>query len=285
MGDYTFDDVVEEVAETSTVNTVKVSMVDPNPNQPRKGFSEESMQELASSIKEQGILQPILVEKAGNRYTIVAGERRFRAAKEAGLEEIPVIIKTLSEEQKLEVALIENIQRENLNPIEESKAYKFLVEKTKISQEELSKRLGKKRSTIANSLRLLNLGEDMQEALQNKEISAGHARALLSVVNPADREYLFKKMMATGFSVRESEKMAAELNKGSRASNIKKTKKKINKPIELQQLEEQFLEALGTKVQIQGDLKKGKVEIRYYSMDDLERIYDLLAVNRRDDDL
>lgn len=285
MGDYTFDDVVEEVAETSTVNSVRISMVDPNPNQPRKGFSEESMQELASSIKEQGILQPILVEKTGNRYTIVAGERRFRAAKEAGMQEIPVIIKTLSEEQKLEVALIENIQRENLNPIEESKAYKFLVEKTKISQEELSKRLGKKRSTIANSLRLLNLGEDMQEALQNKEISAGHARALLSVVNPADREYLFKKITASGFSVRESEKMAAELNKGSRASNTKKTKKRVNKPVELQQLEEQFLEALGTKVQIQGDLKKGKVEIRYYSMDDLERLYDLLAVNRREDEL
>jgi len=283
MGDYTFDDVVEKAASGAhLVEMVSIDLVDANPNQPRKNFSPEAMNELADSIKAQGVLQPIIVEKSGNRFSIVAGERRYRAAKQAGQKEIPIIVKTLNDEQKLEVALIENLQRENLNPIEESKAFKYLIEKSSISQEELSRRIGKKRSTIANSLRLLNLTADMQLALENGDISAGHARALLSVVNPADREYLYKKIIDLGLSVRESEKKAAELNKGGRAGAPKKTVRSDQRPAELVQMEEQFLETLGTRVNIRGNMKKGKIEISYYSMDDLERIYEILAKEKQD---
>jgi len=283
MGDYTFDDVVEKAASSDhSVEAVSIDLIDVNPNQPRKSFSPEAMNELADSIKAQGVLQPIIVEKNKNRFTIVAGERRFRAAKAAGLDEIPIIIKTLNDEQKLEIALIENLQRENLNPIEESKAFKYLIEKSSISQEELSRRIGKKRSTIANSLRLLNLTADMQLALENGDISAGHARALLSIVNPADREYLYKKIIDLGLSVREAEKKASELNKGGRAGTQKKTARSDQRPAELVQMEEQFLETLGTRVNIRGNMKKGKIEINYYSMDDLERIYEILAREKQE---
>ncbi len=277
MKGYTFDEVVQETVADSTILDVDVSLVDANPHQPRKQFDQESLEEMAESIKMQGILQPILIEKHHDRYIVIAGERRLRAAKLAGAKKIPAIVKEFTEEKRLEAALIENLQRENLNPLEEAKAYRFMIDSTGISQEEMSRRLGKKRSTITNNLRLLNLPEVMQEALANGIISSGHARSLLSVVNPADQQILFKQIADQGISVREAEQRAQQLNNGSRASKQNKKRESVSRPPEITEMEQQFLEALGTKVSIKGDLKKGKVEITYYSHDDLERIYELLS--------
>ena len=281
--DYTFDDVVQDTVTGESVLEIAVNSVDHNPNQPRQWFDQEALDELADSIKEQGVLQPILVEKQDDqRYIIIAGERRFRAARQAGLETIPAIVKTYSENRRLEIALIENLQRENLNPVEEAKAFRYLIDSAGISQEELSKRLGKKRSTIANSLRLLNLPEEMQEALKSHAISSGHARAVLSVVNPADQEFLFRQIIEEGLSVRETEKRAQKLNEGGRASHQKKKKSSKNRrPPEIERLEEQFLEALGTKVTIKGNLQRGKLEVSFFSEEDLQRLFDLIVSNTR----
>ncbi len=276
--DYTFDEVIQETVSEGSILEVEISLIDQNPNQPRKNFNQDALDELADSIRAQGVLQPILVEKQDDRYLIVAGERRFRGARQAGLTTIPVIVKNFSEEHRLEVALIENLQRENLNAIEEAKAFRYLIDTSNISQDELSKRLGKKRSTIANSLRLLNLSEVMQDSLKEGLMTAGHARAILSVVNPADQEHLFRNIIEKGLSVRESENLAQQLNKGSRASKKQRIEaSEKRRPAEILQLEERFLEALGTKVSIKGDLKKGKVEISYYSQEDLERIFEIVA--------
>jgi ParB family chromosome partitioning protein len=188
-------------------------------------------------------------------------------------------VKKFSDMQRLEVSLIENIQRENLNPIEEAKAYLYLLEQAGIRQEELAERVGKKRSTIANSLRLLQLPHHMQESLLEGGFTAGHARALLSVVNPADQEYLYQTILGKDISVREAEKVAGDLNKGKRAAHSKADRMKKEKPIDLMVLEQKFLEAVGSKVQLKGTLKKGKLEIYYHSMDDLDRLYRLLAQN------
>ena len=194
IGDYTFDDVVEKTIEPKDhVQHAAISDIISNPGQPRKSFDPETLQELAESIKKQGVIQPVIVERRDDALVIVAGERRVRAARLAGLEQIPVIIKSFTEGQRLEVALIENIQRENLNPIEEAKAYRYLMDRSKLNQEELSERLGKKRSTIANSLRLLNLPKQAQNALISRGITAGHARAILSVVNPSEQTILLNR--------------------------------------------------------------------------------------------
>jgi len=251
------------------ITTVPISSISPTPDQPRKEFSE--------SVQEKGVLQPILVENRDDgSFLILAGERRWRAAKLAGLEEIPVIVRSFSEQEKLEIALIENIQREDLTPIEEAQAYKRLMEASAQSQEELSARLGKNRSTVANSLRLLKLPEDMQQALNKREISPGHARAILAVINPADQRILFNRIMAGGLSVREAEALSADLNKGIRASGDKSEKMPKQKMPELQDMEQKLLDVLGTKVRIKGTGRKGSVEISYFSMDDLERLYSLL---------
>ncbi len=280
--DYSFDDVVQEHAPEGNVIDADITKVDANPDQPRKQFDEESLDELANSIREQGVLQPVLAIQQGDRYIVIAGERRLRAAKRAGLETLPVIVKSYDENKRLEIALIENLQRENLNPIEEAKAFRFLIDAAGISQDELSKRLGKRRSTIANSLRLLNLPELMQDALKDHTLTPGHARAVLSVVNPADQEHLFKEIVEKGLSVREAECRAGELNQGSRAgASRKKQKKAETRPPEIEHLEERFLEVLGTKVSIKGNLKKGKLEISYYSQEDLERIFEIIAPDIR----
>lgn len=280
--DYTLDEVIQETVTPGSVHEIEISLVDTNPNQPRKNFDKESLDELADSIRKQGILQPILVEKQEDRYLIIAGERRYRAAKLADLTTIPVIVKSISQENRLEIALIENLQRENLNPIEEAKAFRFLIDTSSISQDELSRRLGKKRSTIANSLRLLNLSKKMQDSVKDGHMSAGHARAILSVVNPADQEHLFRMIVEKGISVREAEAEAQKLNKGSRAANTpKQDVRSAKRTPEIQDIEERFLEALGTKVTIKGDTKKGKVEIQYYSQEDLERIFEIISPKNR----
>ncbi|AEJ20884.1 ParB/RepB/Spo0J family partition protein [Gracilinema caldarium] len=250
-----------------------------NPNQPRKVFDEESLQELAASIREHGIIQPIIVEETPDgTYIIVAGERRSRAARLAGLREVPAIIRNYSDERRLEVALIENVQRSDLNPVEEAQAYKRLMELTGLSQDEVAARVGKNRSTVANALRLLKLPDDMQHALAAQQMTSGHARAILSVVNPADQRVLFGKIIADAISVREAEKFAQELNGGIRAADKpKRTDKLHEKAPELLAMEQQFIDILGTKVSISGGLKRGSIHIDYYSMEDLDRIYAILA--------
>jgi ParB family chromosome partitioning protein len=258
---------------------VLLKNVIPNPKQPRKEFSEASLRELADSIRGRGILQPILAEEDGEgRYIIIAGERRWRAAGLAGLEEVPVIVRSYSEPEKLEIALIENLHREDLTPIEEARAYRELMSVSGLGQEELASRLGKNRSTVANSLRLLKLPPAMQEALNKRELSPGHARAILSVVNPSDMHILFQRIIGSGLSVREAEAMAMDLNKGLRAAAPPakpETYPRQRQP-EIKEMEEKLLDLLGTRVRITGNGKKGHIEITYLSMDDLDRLLEIL---------
>ncbi len=288
IGDYTLshiagadDSKTVQDGDGPVVVMLSIGKIESNPGQPRKNFDDGSLNELASSIREQGVLQPILIEESSDipdKYIIIAGERRYRAAKLAGLTHIPALIKNFTEEQRLEVALIENLQRENLNPVEEALAFKYLIEQASLSQEELAKRIGKNRSTIANALRILHLEPVMRKALEEGRISAGHARAILAVVNPADREYLFSKILKESLSVRQAEIAAKQLNEGSRAGKKKSGAELTDKrPIEVRMVEEKFLNVLGTRVSVKGTLGKGHLEISYYSSDDLERVYHLLG--------
>jgi ParB family transcriptional regulator, chromosome partitioning protein len=227
----------------------------------------------------------LVEEIADDNYIIIAGERRYRASKMAGLKTIPAIVRSFTDLQRMEVSLIENIQREDLNPVEEAKAYSYLLTQSGISQDELAKKVGKGRSTITNSLRLLNLSAKMLDALENGEFSSGHARALLSVENPADRDILFSKIINEGLSVRQAEELAANLNKGSRAV-LKTYESKpaviSSKSPEILQLEEKFLSATGCRVEIKGKykngvMKKGKIVIPFTSEEELERIYQIIS--------
>ena len=244
-----------------------------NPSQPRKDFDEAELAELADSIKQQGIIQPIIAEDAGDgTYTIIAGERRTRAARLAGLTEVPVILRKYSDEKRMIVSLIENIQRANLNPIEEASAYRQLMELEGLSQDEAAARVGKNRTTVANAVRLLKLPAEMQESIQKGELSPGHARAVLSVQGDRARETLFREILKKGLSVREAEKRA------SLEEQKKKTKKAAKgRAPELAAMEEKFIRRLGTKVAVKGDLKKGSIVIDYYSMEDLDRLYEILG--------
>ena len=268
------------------VQEIELEKIKPNPNQPRKKFDPDALMDLRDSILEQGLIQPILVEEiADDNYIIIAGERRYRASKMAGLKTIPAIVRSFTDLQRMEVSLIENIQREDLNPVEEAKAYSYLLTQSGISQDELAKKVGKGRSTITNSLRLLNLSAKMLDALENGEFSSGHARALLSVENPADRDILFSKIINEGLSVRQAEELAANLNKGSRAV-LKTYESKpaviSSKSPEILQLEEKFLSATGCRVEIKGKykngvMKKGKIVIPFTSEEELERIYQIIS--------
>ena len=261
---------------SNAVEEVEISSIRANPDQPRKTFSRESLEELAESIKSRGVIQPIILEKSGDSYEIVAGERRYRASQLAGKDTIPAIVKSFTEEEKLEIALIENIQREDLTPIEEARAYKHLLETLDLSQQELAEKVGKKRSTVANSLRLLNLPQDVQDSLNDGSISAGHARAILAVLNPADQKILHSRIKDDGLSVRESERMVEDLNQGKRVQKPEKNTTPKNKIPEILSIEQKFIDHFGTRVQVKGNLKKGKIEISYFSEDDLERIYDII---------
>ena len=255
-----------------------LSKLRPNPEQPRRSFSEESLSELAKSIATHGLIQPILVEESSSGgYMIVAGERRFRAATKAGLSEVPVIVRSFTPERRLEIALIENVQREDLNPIEEAEAYRSLMLMGPRSQEEVADIVGKSRSAVANSLRLLRLPEPAIAALKDGSLTAGHAKALLSVVDSAKRDILFARVISEGISVREAEAAANDLN--SPRLPVAKGPAKAERPKEpeIHQVEERLIEALGTKVEIKGDARKGTIAIEYYSLEDLERILDVLA--------
>ncbi len=281
MDDYSYEGVFNPEALLTAADgeyvLLEINKVHPNPHQPRKQFDPETLAELSESIRTQGIIQPLIVEKVSeNEFVIIAGERRYRGALEVGLEKIPVIVKKFSDLQRLEVALIENIQRENLNPIDEAKAYVYLLEQSRIKQEELADRVGKKRSTITNAIRLLQLPKEMQDSLLASEFSSGHARALLSVVNPADQHYLYMKILETGMNVRKAEVMAKELNEGKRSSMQHDRRVKKSKSPDILAIEQKLIEAFGTRVEVKGTLKKGKIEISYSSIDVLEKIYSLL---------
>jgi len=259
---------------------VPIGIVRPNPAQPRKHFPEETLAELAASIKQQGVLQPVLVEEEAGAFSIVAGERRYRAAILAGLSDLPVIVKKFTEEEKLEIALIENIQREDLTPIEEAKAIRNIIEKTGRKQEEVAEKLGKNRSTVANALRLLKLPKEIQDTIDTGEISAGHARAILSLVNPADQTLLFQKILADALSVRQAEQLALQYGKGNKAPAKEKEKKAATEPRqnrELARVQESLIGKLGTKVTIKGTETAGTIEIQYYSMEDLDRLLEIIG--------
>ncbi|NLM13229.1 MAG: ParB/RepB/Spo0J family partition protein [Epulopiscium sp.] len=250
---------------------VPINEIEPNKEQPRKNFDEEKMEELSQSIKEHGIIQPLIVKKQGNFYVIVAGERRWRAARMAGLDEVPVIIQDYSNDEVMEISLIENLQRQDLNPIEEAKAFETLINAFSLKQEEVAKRVGKSRSAIANTLRLLQLDESIQELLIEGRISEGHARALLTLPKKADQILVVDKILKDNISVRETEKLVKEILEKPK----KKKKKETISPI-IKDIENKMKQILGTKVQITKGRKKGKIEIEYYSDEDLERILYLI---------
>ena len=266
----------EEKAENNSPLMVKLSEVEPNREQPRKYFDEEAMQELADSIKKYGVIQPLLVEKKEKYYEIIAGERRWRAAKIAGLKEIPVVLKELSEQEKMEIALIENIQREDLNPIEEAQAYKRLLDEFQLKQEDVAKSVSKSRSAITNSMRLLKLDERVQNMVAGEELSAGHARALLSISDVEKQYELAQKIVEKGLSVREVEALLKK-------KPAKEEKAETNTAEELiyRNFENNLKEIYGTKVSIKNQKGKGKIEISYYSVDELERILDMLQSTKR----
>ena len=251
---------------------VKITKVEPNRNQPRKKFDEDELQELSDSIKLHGVLFPILVVNRGDYYEIVAGERRWRAAKMAGLKEVPVIIRDYTEKQIAEISLIENIQRTDLNPIEEAKAYRDLIDKYNYKQDELAERVSKSRTAITNTMRLLKLADNVQDMIVEDLISAGHARALLAIDSPEEQYDLAQRVMDEKLSVRDIEKIVKDKNKP-------KIEKKKNEKQEAlyHDIEEKLKANLGTKVTItaKGD-KMGKIEIDFYNQDDLQKIMDLL---------
>lgn len=254
---------------------VRLSRIEPNPDQPRKDFNEEQLNELAESIRQFGILQPLLVQKKGDMYEIIAGERRWRAAKLAGLKEVPVVVREYSEQQAVEIALIENVQREDLNPIEEALAYQRLMQEFHLKQEEIAERVSKNRSTITNSMRLLNLVPEVQQMLVNNEITSGHARALLSIENEKKQVELAKQIVKEQMSVRQVEKAVKLLAKAPR----EKKQKQNDEALELifRNLEDRMKTVMGTKVNIsRKDKNKGRIEIEYYSQSELERIVELI---------
>ena len=255
----------------------QTALLKPNPHQPRMEFDARALDELADSIREHGILEPIVIESADEGFYIIMGERRTRAAKIAGLEKVPVRLGKYDEQKKLELALIENIQRADLNPIEEALAYYNLMQMGDLSQDEVAKRVGKKRPTVANALRLLKLPDDLQKSLIDAQITAGHARALLAVNNPADQRILFGKIVGNALSVREAEALAADYNNGGRASGKKTKKATVRKDPDIADIEQKFIEVFGTKVILKGSIDKGTIQIDYFSKQDLNRLYNVIA--------
>lgn len=254
---------------------IPLSSITPNPNQPRKSFDEDSLNELAESIRSQGVIQPIIIEEyAPGKHSIIAGERRFRAAQIAGLKNIPSIIKSFGEIQRMEVSLIENVQRENLNPIEEAFAYQYLIQKSGYTQEEVANKVGKSRSAVTNSIRLLNLPDIVKDDLISGMMTSGHARAILSLVNPADQILLRNKIIERDLSVREAEALADEYNKGRK---IVQKKKEKGKDPDILFAEEKFINAIGAKVEIKGTLNRGRLMVRFRTQKELERIYSYLS--------
>ena len=271
--------VVEKVVEKIVEKVVheeqmmKLSKIEPNREQPRKNFEEDALLELADSIKKFGVVQPLVVQKRDDYYEIIAGERRWRAAKLAGLKEVPVIVKEYTKQEAVEISLIENIQRENLNPIEEAMAYKRLLTEFSLKQDEVAERVSKSRVAVTNSMRLLKLSEKVQQMVVDEKISTGHARALLAIEDPDEQLALATKIFDEKLSVREAENLIRLLKNPKQ----KKEKKVIENEFVYKDLEEKIKAVMGTKVNINHKAKgKGKIEIEYYSDKELERIFELL---------
>lgn len=261
-------------AEEKPDKMVKITMVEPNRDQPRHKFDEAALNELADSIKQYGIISPIIVQNRKDHYEIIAGERRWRAAKIAGLKEIPVIIKNFTEQEIVEISLIENIQRENLNPIEEALAYKRLLTEFNLKQEEVAERVSKSRTAVTNSMRLLKLADEVQQMIIDEKITTGHARALITIEDTEKQIEIAKKVVDEKLSVRDIEKLVKDLNKPKKE---KKAAKQIKNEFIYQDIEEKLKQSFGTKVSVTAkEDGSGKIEIDFYSSDDLDRILDLL---------
>ena len=266
------EEVTSEITKSSEgdIKKVRMSLIEPNKKQPRRHFDEEKITALADSIKEHGLIQPIIITPSDNNmYKIVAGERRWRAAKKANLKEIPAVIRKYSEEQVAEIALIENLQRENLNPIEEAIGYNLLMDEFNLTQELISQRVGKSRSAIANSLRLLSLEDEIQKMLILGTLTSGHARAILSLDDKELRIALSKRIIEDNLNVRQAEALAKQLQK---KKPRKKKSEKTAYDIEIEKIQNTLSSAMGTKVRINHTAKKGKIEIEYYGNEDLERV-------------
>ncbi|MBC8574370.1 ParB/RepB/Spo0J family partition protein [Jingyaoa shaoxingensis] len=265
--------IIEKIVEKKGVETLKITEVEPNREQPRKNFDEDALLELADSIKQYGVIQPLIVQKKADHYEIIAGERRWRAAKMAGVKEIPVIIKDYTDQQVMEISLIENIQREDLNPIEEAMAYKNLMEEFHLKQDEIAEKVSKSRTAVTNSMRLLKLDKRVQQMMIDDMISAGHARTLITIEDPDAQYNIATKIFDEKLSVRETEKLVKLLQK----PEVKKEKvEKVNSFI-YKDIEEKMKAILGTKVTVDHKSNnKGKISIEYYSNEELERILYLL---------
>lgn len=271
--------ISQDPAEKETVKQVKLSLVEPNRDQPRKKFSEESLAELADSIRQYGIIQPLIVQDKNGYYEIIAGERRWRAAKLAGLKEIPIIIRDISQQEVMEISLIENIQRENLNPIEEALAYKRLLEEFNLKQEEVAKRVSKSRTAVTNSMRLLKLTEDVQQMVIDEKLTMGHARCLIAIEDPDLQKQIALQVIDKNLSVRDTEKLMKKLQKQKESAEEeqKKTAEDSVLTAVYEHIAEQMKTILGTKVEIRRkDKEKGKIEIEYYSQDELDRLLQLM---------
>ncbi len=261
------------ITGTKSETILKLSEIEPNRKQPRKNFDEDALEELADSIKEFGIIQPIVVQKRTNYYEIIAGERRWRAAKLAGIKEVPVVVKDFSDKEIMEIALIENIQREDLNPIEEAMAYKNLIDEYNLKQDEVAQRVSKSRASVTNSMRLLKLCDEVQRMLIEDMISSGHARALLAIENPELQTEIAGRIFDERLSVRETEKIVKDITNPKK----KPEKKVIKNEFVYKDIEEKLKSKMGSKVKLNYRANgKGKIEIEYYSDIELERIYDML---------
>ena len=260
----------EVVDEKNSVLEVEIGLIDRNENQPRKNFDEKSLKELSQSIKQHGIILPLILQKVGDRYLIIAGERRFRAARMAGLKTVPAILKDYNQQQISEVAIIENLQREDLNPIESAKAIQSLINEFNLTQEDVADKLGKSRSAVANTLRLLTLPQEVINYIEVGKLSAGHARTLLALENQKQMVELAKLVIEKKLSVRDLESLVKNINKPT------KEKVKQEQSLELKDFANNLKQLFSTKVSILGNDKKGRIYIDYYSADDLQRIYDIL---------
>lgn len=265
--------VKEETTAGNGQTMMKINDVEPNRDQPRKHFEEDALLELADSIKQFGVLQPLIVQKRKDYYEIIAGERRWRAAKLAGVKEVPVIVKEYTDQEILEISLIENIQRENLNPIEEAMAFKKLINEFKLKQDEVAERVSKSRTAVTNSMRLLKLGEKVQQMIIDDMISTGHARALLAIDDEEQQYLLATKIFDEKLSVRETEKLVKDIKNPKK----EQPKKEVKNSFIYEDLEERMKSVIGTKVHVNHKPNgKGKIEIEYYSDTELERIFELL---------
>lgn len=254
-----------------SVVQLDINKIVPNPRQPRKHFDDEKLLELSSSIKEQGVNSPLLVRKRGNAFELIAGERRLRASKKAGIATVPVIIKEYSDEQSLEIAIVENLQREDLNAVEEALAYKALSEEFKLTHEQISKKVGKSRAAVSNSIRILELPDKIVDSISSGRISSGHARPLLTLSDHDRQIEVWHEIVKNELSVRDVEALLSIISTETKKPKLKKHRARESSPV-LKDIEDKMISALGTKVEIHGSPQKGKVVINYYSQEDLERI-------------